>query len=102
MYTVEQIRIAGTEGEVNHHDVEHIISTLEIIYGSGNSQNSGKPLVSRSAEFEKPKETLSKDEILKEAKRLWQLPNKLAAVKQVQRLGYGLKDAKMYCEQHFG
>lgn len=48
MYTVEQIREAGTKGEINHHDVEHIISTLELLYGSDSSQNSGKPIVSGS------------------------------------------------------
>lgn len=58
--------------------------------------------VSRSAEFEKQLPLPTEAEILEGAKRLWKVPRKLDAVKQVMRLGYSLKDAKTYCEQHFG
>lgn len=33
MYTEEQIRNAGKEGEINYHEVEHIIATLKQLYG---------------------------------------------------------------------
>src|SRR6185312_8573087 len=36
----------------------------------------------------------NKDEVIKEAKRLWGIPNKLEAVKLIMKLGYSLKDAK--------
>lgn len=48
MYTVEQIRNAGTEGEISLIDVEHLIDVLNRLYSSDVSQNSGKPLVMRS------------------------------------------------------
>lgn len=43
----------------------------------------------------------NKDDIIKEAKRLWNIPNKVEAVKLVMKLGYSLKDAKAYCEDNF-
>lgn len=43
----------------------------------------------------------NKDDIIKEAKRLWKIPNKLEAVKLIFKLGYSLKDAKAYCEDNF-
>ena len=48
MYTVEQIRKAGIEGEISSIDVDHLITVLIELFGSGISQNSGKPLVSGS------------------------------------------------------
>ena len=75
-----------------------INSMAEII----RSQNSGKPLVSRSVEFEKPQPTLSADEIKTTAEMLWKKRMKLDAVKMAMKLGYSLKDAKAYCELHFG
>ncbi|HJY22701.1 MAG TPA: hypothetical protein VJ279_07440 [Hanamia sp.] len=51
--------------------------------------------------LEKPKATLSVNEIKDTAKMLWEKPIKLEAVKLVMKLGYSLKDAKAYCELHF-
>jgi hypothetical protein len=48
MYTVEQIRKAGTEGEISSIDVDHLITVLMELYGSGFSQHDGKPIVSGS------------------------------------------------------
>jgi len=61
-----------------------------------------KPIVSRSVEFEKPQPTLSADEIKTTAEMLWKKKMKLDAVKMVMKLGYVLKDAKAYCDLHFG
>lgn len=47
MYTVEQILKAGTEGEISSIDVNHLIDVLKRLYGSDESPNSVKPLVSR-------------------------------------------------------
>ena len=47
MYTIEQIRKAGTDVMLALI-VEEIIEKLIELYGSGNSQNSGKPIVSGS------------------------------------------------------
>lgn len=66
------------------------------------ASNDGKQIVSRSVEFEKPQPTLSADEIKSTAEMLWKKPMKLEAVKMVMKLGYSLKDAKAYCELHFG
>lgn len=46
MYTIEQIRKAGTEGEINHFDVDHIISTLELLFGDDSKQNLDAPIIS--------------------------------------------------------
>jgi hypothetical protein len=63
---------------------------------------SAKPIVSRSVEFEKPQPTLSADEIKTTAEMLWKKPMKLESVKLVMKLGYSIKDAKAYCDLHFG
>lgn len=46
MYTVEQIRKAGAEGEICSIDTEHLIDILDRLYGSNVSQNSGNAIVS--------------------------------------------------------
>jgi hypothetical protein len=42
------------------------------------------------------------EDMLEEAKKLWQNGNKLEAVKLMCQHGYRLKDAKNYCDKNFG
>ena len=84
------------KGEIYIHEVLTAVDTYSSAFIAE------KPIVSQSVEYEKPQPILSFDEIKTTAEMLWKKPMKLEAVKLVMKLGYSLKDAKAYCDLHFG